>query len=233
MAKFDLAQTDRVVRLLATPREQRDDAWRAAFLEAIVDASMASTAEQVLRGPDGFAYFTLKRPPIGQPFTPFCISHLLEHCTDSGLGIVVEPGPASAEWVLSYGELFSLRAYGSFDGDPLDRAQAGAPAGASTPGGTQVMVGAPSEQVLPKWAARVLASFLQGAAVVKEPRVMLLVDPSKPPGRHLVFNVHPEDAPSTEAFERVMRRLGWFLPPSRSVVAISRGSSLGDAFVAL
>jgi hypothetical protein len=28
MPKFDLAKTDQVVKLLATPREQRDDPWQ-------------------------------------------------------------------------------------------------------------------------------------------------------------------------------------------------------------
>jgi hypothetical protein len=147
VARFDLTKTDQVVKLLATPRDQRDDAWQDAFMEAIVDASMATTPEQVIQGPDGFGYFVLRQPPVGESFSAFCVSHVLEMCTDRGLGIVIEPSGSSAEWVFTYGDLFSLRAYGSFHGDPTDTA------GPSVAGvlekETQVMVGAPSEQLLP------------------------------------------------------------------------------------
>lgn len=75
MASFDLEKTNDVNVLLATPRELRDGAWKQAFLAAIVDASMSSKSEQVVRGPDGFPYFVLERPPPKQAFTPFCVSH--------------------------------------------------------------------------------------------------------------------------------------------------------------
>src|ERR1700755_1385972 len=92
MAKFDLEKTEILRRCFVIPRVQRDAAWRAAFYDAVVDASLATTEQQLIQGPDGFPYFVLKMPPTGQPFTPFCVSHILEHCTDRGYGIVVEPG---------------------------------------------------------------------------------------------------------------------------------------------
>lgn len=232
MTQFDLAKTDVLIKLFATPREARDDAWRASFFEAVVDASMASRESQVLHGPDGFPYFVLDRPPVGRPFTPFCVSNVLEHCTEQGLGIVVDPdhGP---EWVFTYGDLFSLRAYGSFEGDPVDREAPQGPATEVLSSGTQVMIGAPSEQMLPSWARRVVGSFLKHAAHVAEPRVLLMVAASRAQTRNLVFNLHPEDFPSQADFQRVMNALGWFMPRNRSVVATSRASFPVDAFVPL
>jgi hypothetical protein len=233
MAKFDLARTDQVVKLLVTPREQRDDAWREAFLEAIVDASLAAQQPQVIQGPDGFGYFVLRRPPVGQPFEPFCVSHILEMCTERGLGIVVEPSGGAAEWVFTYGDLFSLRAYGSFRGDPLDGAEEAAPSTGVLGKDTPVMIGAPSEEILPSWARRVIASFLKQVGHVSEPRVLVMVEPARSPRRNLVFNVHPEDFPSGEQFQSVLNALGWFLPPNRLVVGMSRKAGLETSFAVL
>lgn len=233
MAKFDLAKTDVLLKLFETPREARDDAWRSAFLDAVVDASMASTENQVMRGPDGFPYFVLQRPPIGAAFTPFCVSDILDHCTEQGIGIVVEPTERGPQWVFSYGDLFSLRAYGSFDGDPADRDAPRGPAVEVLEKDTPVMIGAPNEEMLPAWARRVLASFLKQAVQVDEPRVLVMVEPSRVPARNLVFNIHPEEFPSQAEFGRVMNALGWFLPPNRSLIATSRTSSLTSSFVPL
>ena len=73
VAKFDLAKTALVVELLSTPRERRNDAWQESFFDAIVDASLASTPEQVITGPDGFGYFVLDEPPVRAAFTSFCV----------------------------------------------------------------------------------------------------------------------------------------------------------------
>jgi len=233
MAEFDLLKTDTLLKLFETPREARDDAWRSAFFDAIVDASMASTENQVMQGPDGFPYFVLQRPPIGTAFTPFCVSHILDHCTEQGLGIVVEPTERGPEWVFTYGDLFSLRAYGTFEGDPADHDAPRGPAREVLEKDTPVMIGSPNEEMLPAWARRVLASFLKQAAHVDDPRVLVMVEPSRVPARNLVFNIHPEDFPSQADFERIMNVLGWFMPPNRSVIAVSRTSSLADAFLPL
>jgi hypothetical protein len=233
MASFDLQKTNEVLALLATTRELRDDAWRQAFLAAIIDASLASKSEQVVRGPDGFPYFVLVRPPVAESFTPFCVSHILSHCTSSGIGIVVEPSDGAAEWVFSYGDLFSLRAYGTFEGDPVDREGDAGPKVEVVPAGRQVMIGAPSEEFLPAWARRVIAGFLKSAAKIENPAVCVMVDPTRAPSRNLVFNIHPQDFASHEDFERIMNAISWFLPAKRSCVAMSRGTLSPADFIPL
>jgi hypothetical protein len=233
MAKFDLAATSTLTRLFAKPRQARDDAWRTEFLAAVVDASLASTPSQLMQGPDGFPYFVLQLPPVGQPFTPFCVSHILEHCTDHGYGIVIEPAATGPQWVFSFGDLFSLRAYGTFAGDPVDREAPQGPATEVLSKDTQIMVGSPSEAMLPPWSRAAVAEFLMRNARVAEPKVLVMIEPSRAPGRHLVFNVHPEDFPSEAAFRAVLHAIGWFMPPRRSVIAVSRSSELTDSFVPL
>ncbi|MEO7112421.1 MAG: hypothetical protein ABI183_18390 [Polyangiaceae bacterium] len=233
MASFDLQKTNDVMALLATARETRDDAWRQAFLAAIVDASMASKSEQVVRGPDGFPYFVLVRPPVAESFTPFCVSHILGHCTSSGIGIVVEPTERAADWVFSYGDLFSLRAYGTFAGDPVDREVETGPKTEVLEAERQIMIGSPSEEFLPTWARRVIAGFLKSAAKIETPSVCVMADPRRGPSRNLVFNIHPQDFASQEDFQRVMNMISWFLPAKRACVALSRGALSPSDFIPL
>jgi hypothetical protein len=98
---------------------------------------------------------------------------------------------------------------------------------------TAVMVGAPNDEMLPPWARRVLSSFLAQVGGVKEPSVLVMVRPSESPARNLVFNIHPEDFGSPDEFGRVLRRLQWFLPRGRSVIGLSRTSSMTSSFVPL
>ena len=227
MAAFDLAKTNALLELFATPRDLRDDAWRSAFKDAVVDASLAAPKEKVMHGPDGFPYFVLERPPIAQEFTPLCVSHVLGHCTSSGIGIVIEPGTegdaAGPQWVFTYGDLFSLRAYGTFAGDPADQDAPG-PKAEVLEEGRHVKVGSPSEEFLPAWARRVLAQFLKSAANVETPGAVVMLDPTRAPSRNLVFNVHPENFEVAADFQQIMNMLSWFMPPKRSCIALSKGA---------
>jgi hypothetical protein len=229
MAQFDLEKTALVLALLEVPSEARDDRWRARFYEAVVDASFASPLDQVIRGPDGFPYFVLQTPPEGTEFSPFCISHVLTHCTDHGIGIVLNPGPQSADWVFTFGSLWALRAYGRFEGDPGD--EQGDPLSKEEvlPVDRSVIVGSPSEEYLPGFARAALRGFLRQALGVKEPQVFLLLDPSMRPSRNLIFNVFREDFPSEADFRQVIGLLRWFLPPGRGLIGLSREAELNRA----
>jgi hypothetical protein len=229
MAAYDLQKTHEVDQLLQVPDAKRDAAWRARFFAVIPEASMASTPEQVMQGPDGFPYFVLKRPTPGVAFTAFCLSEVLDHCTTRGLGAVIDPQPGGAGWVFSYGDLWSLRSYGTFEGDPVDEEREGAAGATVLAEDRKVMLGAPSEDYLPSWARRVLHGFLTQSARVKEPTVMLLIDPSMRPSRNLIFGVHPEDFPSPEQFQGLLGALHWFLPPRRGLVGVSRSAGFLDA----
>jgi hypothetical protein len=229
----DVSKTAVLAELFATPREERDGAWRAKLFDAIESAAMTTTETQILQGPDGFPYFVLAMPEPGKPFSPVCLGEVLEHCTDRGVGIVVAPGEHGPEWVFSYGDLFSKRAYATFEGDPADVETTGAPATEVLQKDTAVMVGAPNDEMLPPWSRRVLASFIEQVAGVKQPSVLVMVRPSESPARNLVFNIHPEDFASPDEFGRVLKRLGWFLPRGRSVIGLSRTSSLATSFVPL
>src|SRR5579864_7360581 len=101
MPKFDLSKTQETQDLFVVAREQRDQNWKNRFYEAIVDASMATTPSQVIRGPDGFPYFVLNLPPVGQPFETFCLSHIVDVCLENGFGVVIQPDANPPQWVFT------------------------------------------------------------------------------------------------------------------------------------
>ena len=229
MARFDLRKTQELGELFKTDHDARDDAWVGRFYDAVVDASLATREEQVTRGPDGFPYFALYMPPEGQGFDAFCVSHVLGVCTDDGFGIVINPDKGRPDWVFSYGNLWSLRAYGSFDAgvtEPTSRDEpVQPPAGAG-----QVLVAAPNEQYFPPYARTVLKSYLEHHGV-KEPRVMLIDDVTKMPPRSLAFSVFQEDFETPQAFGDFMTRLTWFLPPHYGLVSVPKDSDIAGHFV--
>lgn len=157
----------------------------------------------------------------------------MNHCTSSGIGIVIEPNDGAAEWVFSYGDLFSLRAYGSFEGDPVDRAAEASPKIEVLKEDRRVMIGSPSEEFLPAWARRVISAFLKSVANIENPGVCVMVDPARTPERNLVFNMHPENFSSHEEFEHVMNAISWFLPTKRACLALSKNALEVSSFVSL
>lgn len=238
MPKFDLTKTQEVQDLLEVEREQRDPAWIVRFYAAIVDASMATTSGQVIHGPDGFSYFVLNLPPAGQPFEPFCISHVLDICLEKGFGVVVQPEPGPPQWVFPYGLLWSLKAFGSLEvaGAPDGKSEEPLPSG--VPSGRpvsfdKVLVGQPGESFFPAFARKVIKQFLTAKTSNPVPGVLLLTDPHSRPAQSLVFSVFPEDFASREDFSDTMYRLTWFIPRHYGLISIAKDSDMAKQLAPL
>lgn len=238
MAKFDLTETQEVHDLFNVGREQRDQTWRDRFFAAIVDASMATTPQQILRGPDRFPYFVLNLPPAGEPFETFCISHILDACLDHGFGAVIQPEPDPPQWVFTYGNLWSLKEFGKFELEQLAEEGAGEsngvasakppPSDAGDP--RPVLTGQPSASFLPPYARKAIKEFLTEKTGNAGPRVLLVNDPRNTAGQLLTFSVFAEDFASKNDFEDVMYRLTWYLPPHYGLVSIAKDSELAKGF---
>jgi hypothetical protein len=229
MAKFDLTKTQEVQDLFATPREQRDHSWRERFYAAIVDASMASTPSQIVRGPDGFAYFVLGLPPAGQGFEPFCISHILDVCLENGFGVVIQPDANPPHWVFPYGRLWSLRELGKFQMEtprPRGTDDAAANNGDEAADDSSIFVGQPSVGFFPAYARKVIKDFLIQKTGNADPQVMLVTNPRNVPVQSLVFSVFSGDFANQQAFDEIMYRLTWFLPGHYGLLSITRDAEI-------
>jgi hypothetical protein len=227
--RFNLDDTNLLAQAMEIPREQRDIRWLEAFQIAAWNASVVLPKEPVFLGPDGMPYVRLELPPVGEAVETNCLSNLYVSMAEQGLGAAFfknnTDGPDAAEYVMPTGVLESLRAYGTWDGDPEDIAELTAkPQKHTGEGGVeqtsveterQVMVGSPSENYLPKHTARLLFRHLTEGWKMEDPRVALVVDPQMTPTRNLVIGRKFSDFPDAEIAAQAARMLLWYLPPRR------------------
>src|ERR1700722_4096035 len=227
--RFNLDNTNRLAQAMEVPREQRDSRWLDALQGAAWNASIVLPTEPVFLGPDGMPYVRLELPPVGEAVETNCLSNLFVSMAEQGLGVAffknnTDP-PEAAEYVMPTGVLESLRAYGSWDGDPDDVAELTAqpPQHAADSGiektdvetERQVMVGPPSESYLPKHTARLLYPHLTDGWKMEDPRIALVVDPQMTPTRNLVIGRKFSEFPDPEVAAQAARMLLWYLPPRR------------------
>jgi hypothetical protein len=227
--RFNLDDTNRLAQAMEVSREQRDSRWLDALQGAAWNASIVLPTEPVFLGPDSMPYVRLELPPVGEAVETNCLSNLFVSMAEQGLGVAffknnIDP-PEAAEYVMPTGVLESLRAYGTWDGDPDDVAELTAqpPQHAADSGiektdvetERQVMVGPPSESYLPKHTARLLYRHLTEGWKMEDPRIALVVDPQMTPTRNLVIGRKFSEFPDQETAGQAARMLLWYLPPRR------------------
>jgi hypothetical protein len=235
MPKFDLIKTQELADLLVVERDKRDAEWIRRFYEAVDDASMSTTADQVLQGPDGFSYFVLNMPAPRRNFEPFSVSHVLDFCLENSLGIVIDPQPEPPEWVFPFGLLWSKKQFGKFDlnfeAEPDDAA-----AEIRTPeipnhlaGKQAVLVAQPNQSYFPAFARNAVRKFLLNQGI-QNPGVLLLSNPAQNPLETIAFSIFPEDFADTDQFRNFMQHLAWFFPPHYRLSSVSRNSDIAKSF---
>lgn len=230
----DLNKTQLIFKLVSVPLEKRDDSWKDAFLENIVLASFRCGDPQVITGPDGFPYFQLLMPQPNQSFQCYVIERMKDDfLLKEGYGVVINPDAGQPDWVLSYGDIVSLHLTGAFY-TAESTVFSSVREDETIREDEKVLIGQPSEFILPDMTRSVLREFLS-ANGVKSPKV-LLMSRSKALGekasQDLVFNLTPADFGSEETFRNVMGHLGWFLPRHYSYVGM-RENQFEDGFMAL
>jgi hypothetical protein len=238
--RFNLEDTNLLASAMDVPREQRDLRWLEAFQVAAWNASIVLPKEPVFLGPDGMPYVRLELPPVGEPVETNCLSNLFASMAEQGLGAAYfknsTDAPEAAEYVMPTGVLESLRAFGTWDGDPDDVAELTAkPQQHASQSGIeetplekerQVMVGSPSESYLPKHTARLLYRHLTEGWKMEDPRIALVVDPEMTPTRNLVIGRKFSEFPDAEIAAQAARMLLWYLPPRRYLLLMPENWSV-------
>jgi len=238
MQECDTEKTQELAELLGVESGQRDEQWKIRFYDIVPRAALAVPDSQGMVGPDGFVYLILELPQPDSSFAGYSLVKLLDHLLASGLGLMVSSGGTVPDWVFSYGCLWSYREFGHFEvstasppGSSVEVTAAGGGLEKHTyTEDHEVIVGQPTDLVLPQYARRTIRAFFQERLKVSNPAVFLLADPDRQPKQALVFSVFPEDFDSQESFARVMKLLTWFLPPHYELSAISRNSGMAAAF---
>lgn len=224
----DIASTRDVVNLLAVPPQLRDAAWVDSFFESVTNASFAAGEPNVIQGPDGFPYMVLRTPDAHQLFEPFSVAFLTEDATRRGFGIVLNPGPGTADWVFSYGDIVGYRMTGNLRPQPPLRPFQ---AHEVTQEAEEVLLGPPPEDLLPGYVRKTIHEHFRRMGL-ERPAVVLMHRPSVPES-NLVFNVFPEMFASEEDFRVALGSVSWFLPRHYTVLGVSHDTFPPEAFHAL
>lgn len=230
----DLDKTNILYELVQTPPAERNEKWQQTFLDNIGDASFRCGDPQVITGPDGLPYFQLFLPEPNQPFQCYVIDKMKDDFLLSlGFGVVINPAENRADWVLSYGDILNFHLNKNF------YTTTGSDFSNETSDETiteeeNVMVGQPSEILLPQQTRQHLADFLKANGVAN-PKILLMMRHKKDGtgiSQDLVFNVTPHHFKDENNYRSVMQAIGWYLPKHYSYVGMGE-DHLGSDFMPL
>jgi hypothetical protein len=222
MAKSDLAQTQVLAELFDTPQEKRDAGWVERFYATVPDAPLMAFQPQVIRGPDGHPYFQLAIPDPG-PFEGDTVAQVLDHALLKGLGVVVWASSGrgdSPEWVFRYGDLLAYKLYGRFDDrSPEHLAREGGARRIETAEEHRYLVTDPGEDYLPSRTRELMLDYIRKVSKHPAPKIRLMYDGALNPPKNLLLNITAYHfGGDQQKLADAMERLGWFLPPSYSMV---------------
>lgn len=230
----DLNKTAILYELVQIPHNERDEAWQQVFLENIGQASFRCGDPQIITGPDGFPYFPLFLPEPNKSFQCYVIEKMKDDfLLASGYGVVINPTSNSADWVLSCGDILNLHLNETFyttTATPFSRETSDE----TIVGNEEVMIGQPSETILPKQTRHLIAEFLKMNGI-KEPKVLLMMRHGQDGdgvSQDIVFNLTPKDFQDENTYRSVMQTISWYLPRHYSFVGMDE-QSLGDGFMLL
>jgi len=230
----DLSKTGILHQLVQTPPTERDERWQQNFLANISEASFCCGDPQVVTGPDGFPYFQLFLPEPNKSFQCYVIDKMKDDfLLASGFGVVINPTSNSADWVLSYGDILNLhlnQAFYTTTDTPFSKQITDE----TITENEQVMIGQPSEQLLPQQTRKLIADFLKANGFA-HPKVLLMMrhgKDGKDVTQDLVFNLTPENFSDENTYRMMMQTIGWYLPRHYSFVGM-REESLENDFMPL
>lgn len=228
----DLQKTQIITELLLIPREQRDENWVDRFLYNLPAASFRCGTPQVIAGPDGFPYFQLLLPEHGKEFQCFVVEKMIpDFLVERGYGVVLNPGSGQPDWVLTYGDILNYHLTGGFFTMESNFSNKDTPEEVIS-GGEEVMVGQPSETILPLETRKLLKDFFQLNGI-EDPKVMLMMRKNgEEVNQDLVFNITPEGFESEQHYRNMMQTVTWYLPRHYSIVGL-RDDHMENGFMPL
>jgi hypothetical protein len=209
--------------LLRTPADARDLAWESRFYGTVAAAALRPGDPAQFTGPDGMPYaaFHLDDDNAAGRFS---LTTVAEELTARGIGAALNPrADGTADWLFTCGDLLSLRMFGRIIPEPNSgRSEATAD--------REVLVGSPSEALLPASARDVIRTFMRDQLGIAYPAVFLLSDAAIQPPDSLVFNVNGQQLREGWTPEGALRYLTWFLPRHYRIIGVPADSSLAQHF---
>src|SRR5690606_37979393 len=226
----DLEKTVILNSLLEVPFEERDQFWVDSFLAAVDQVNLKLGSPEVVMASDGFPYIQLQNVQADESFQAFVISKQLPTLLMQGFGVVINPQNQRPDWVFSYGDIVNYELTDSFYTD--DSIFSNNKEQIIISQDEQILVGAPSDNILPKYLRNQLREFLKHMGIEK-PKAMMIARNYKDEQevkQDLVFNFTPPQLGNEKTFEQISTTLGWLLPKHYSVLFVEE-SAVANGFV--
>ncbi|MBP3943894.1 hypothetical protein J5U18_09995 [Sphingobacteriaceae bacterium WQ 2009] len=217
----DLAATITIQELMLVPFAERDEQWRMDFLVNLPTASLQLADPELVVGPDGFPYLQLITAEKDKNYQAFVIQNRnSDYILTNGFGVVINAHLEQPDWVLTYGDLANLSLNNEFYTD--ESLFSKETAEQTIDKDEKVLVGAPSEIILPKAVRAALREYLEYQGITN-PKVMLIArdyESETTARQDLVFNITPQQFRKPEDFQALMEHIGWFLPRHYSYMGL-------------
>ncbi|MEO5911618.1 MAG: hypothetical protein ABIP95_12065 [Pelobium sp.] len=225
----DLEKTSIIHNLVQIPKNERDEKWEKSFLENIGEASFRCGEPQVITGPDGYPYFQLFLPEPNTSFQCYVIKNMKDDfLLNLGYGVVINPTEKGVDWVLPYGTIVNFSLNNEFY-TATETSFSKKPGYETISSDEKVMVGQPSEKLLPKLTRHVIAEFLKSNGIVN-PKIVLMMRTMEGGNvsQDLVFNFTAKNFSDENTFETLVSSLTWYLPRHYSIVFMNEESFSAD-----
>ncbi|NQY99385.1 MAG: hypothetical protein HRT45_01795 [Bdellovibrionales bacterium] len=196
-----------LTNLCSQPESLRDLEWERAFLQALIDGTLALENKEAQQGPDGWPYlFARVSPTADEPFL-----RIADWLSNRGIGLVINAHKDMPDYVFPYGMIWGFKEYGQFfeasaapEGDKIVFEK-----------GDKVIAGPPTEQYLPIYVREILREFFSSQGVDD---IKILVISKDKENYDLVFSLDSLGTPPEHERNAILEAIAWFLPNHYSVV---------------
>lgn len=217
----DLEKTLLINELIAIPLTERDNQWVARFVDLIADANLAVAEPEIIMSSEGFPYFNLRTVEPGENFQAYVLRQQLPTLLRNGFGAALNTTKENPDWMFSYGDLLNFQLHNEFYTD--DHTFSSNTGDFVLGKDEEILVGQPSEEILPTYARKQLRDFLEYSGV-KDPQIMLIArnytDEEKV-SQDLVLNITPKNFSNDQEYRAAMNTIAWFLPKHYSLVGLA------------
>lgn len=220
----DLEKTVTLNALLEIPFEQRDQTWVNTFLDNVAEANLKIGQPEVVIASDGFPYVQLQSVHTDENFQAFVINKQLPTLLMQGFGVVINSQNTQPDWVFSYGDIVNYELNDTFytETSIFSHNKENVAIGSDE----KILVGYPSDSILPKYLRNQLREFLKHAGI-ETPKAMLIArNPEDEANvkQDLVFNFTPNQFPNEEQFQQIGGTIAWFLPKHYSFLFVEEAA---------
>lgn len=223
----DLEKTVILNTLLEIPFENRDQNWVNSFIHAVDQANLKLGSPEVVIGSDGYPYIQLQNVESDESFQAFVINKQLPAILTQGFGVVINAHKERPDWIFSYGDIVNYELNDVFYSDESifsnNREQI------VIQPDEQILVGAPSDSILPKYLKNQLREFLKHMGI-ETPKAMMIArnySDDQQVKQDLVFNFTPPQLENEKLFENISNTIGWLLPKHYSVLFVDENAVEG------